>query len=434
MSYLLIETGASFVENYIFYSLAGLILKKDAKWYSIVLLSFVTTILVLFLNSYSLFSVYTLILGPVVLALLATIVLKLQFQYTIALSMMYILCIHIFDCIIISAMGIFHGNANYAATISVLGNQRLLCIGIDKTLFVITYLYLRKMLKNKQDKLVGKKYTGFIAVGGWAGAFYLTWEMRKQINVDIAISWIFLLIIIVLVLIAVYYYFRQQHEKEEKEFADMRNELLEENYNNLKAVYEANAKLFHDFKHHIRVIDELINAGEIEEVKKYMASFDLQNQRKGNVLWTEDSVLNFILNNKITTAEEKKIEVSANIDYPAKANILSKDMTAIIANLFDNAIEACDKISQEQEKWICITIKKINNMLMIKLENSCYKRPEMKGKRFLSQKASRNLHGWGLKSVETTAQKYHGIVTCSYSQEEQLFRSVVNLCFHEIKE
>ena len=43
------------------------------------------------------------------------------------------------------------------------------------------------------------------------------------------------------------------------------------------------------------------------------------------------------------------------------------------------------------------------------------------------------IHGWGLKSVESTAQKYNGTVTVNYSQEKQVFQSVVNLFFREME-
>lgn len=255
----------------------------------------------------------------------------------------------------------------------------------------------------------------------------------REINIDGVVSGLFLLIIVMLLLIAGYFYLLQQREKESLEFANMYNELLEEKYNNLKAVYEANAKLFHDFKHHIRTINELINENHMAELKEYISEFELETLSNNNIQWTEDTIVNLVLNNKISMGTQKGIAVCANINYPVKTNILSKDITTILANLFDNALEACDKISEGQEKWIHVTIKSINNMLLIKLENSCCEEPKIKGQRFISRKMNHQIHGWGLKSVESTAQKYNGTVTANYSQEKQVFQSVVNLFFREME-
>jgi sensor histidine kinase regulating citrate/malate metabolism len=213
----------------------------------------------------------------------------------------------------------------------------------------------------------------------------------------------------------------------------MRNELLEENYNNLKAVYESNAKLCHDFKHHIRTINELIDKNQIPELRNYISEFELETLAGGNIQWTEDTVVNFILNNKISMGKQKGIKINADIDYPVKTNILPRDITTIIANLFDNALEACDRISEEGKKWICISIKSINNMLMIKLENSCYEKPVKKGEKFITHKANRQMHGWGLKSIESTVQKYDGSIICDYNSEQQAFRSVVNMSFQRVE-
>ena len=144
-------------------------------------------------------------------------------------------------------------------------------------------------------------------------------------------------------------------------------------------------------------------------------------------------MVNFILNNKISTGKQKGIEINAEIDYPLKTSILSKDITTILANLFDNALEACDRISEEQDRWIHITIKKVNNILFIKMENSCSEKPVNKGREFVSRKGNQQMHGWGLKSIETTVSKYNGAITCKYSKEEQLFRSVVSLFFEDIE-
>ena len=246
---------------------------------------------------------------------------------------------------------------------------------------------------------------------------------------NIAVSWMFLLIIVALMLVVGYFYMERQRERDSVEFTKMRNELLESNYNNLKDLYETNSMLFHDFKNHIIVIKELAYENNLEELKRYISGFELKDRQGVDEFWTEDKVVNFILNNKISAARQIGIHVNANIDYPVKSNINSNDMTTILANLFDNAIEACNQIPNDGMRKIDLTIRRINEMLIVKMENSCNEKPILKENTFITLKANKNFHGWGLRSVESAAEKYGGLLKCSYDQEREIFRAVLSMTF-----
>lgn len=176
----------------------------------------------------------------------------------------------------------------------------------------------------------------------------------------------------------------------------------------------------------------LVNDDKIEQLKEYISKFELKDRQSNEKKWTEDTVVNFILNNKILEAKQLGINVTANIEFPLKTNISSNDMTIILANIFDNAIEACGQIPSGYDKCIDVVIRRINNMLFIKLENSCYVAPVLKKGKILTSKKDKNLHGWGLKSVESTAKKYGGSIDYKYLQEKNSFRITLNLSFSEL--
>ncbi|MFR5149509.1 MAG: GHKL domain-containing protein [Ruminococcus sp.] len=46
------------------------------------------------------------------------------------------------------------------------------------------------------------------------------------------------------------------------------------------------------------------------------------------------------------------------------------DIFVILYNLFDNAIEACENIYYTREKWIYLSLRLINNMFMLCIQNS----------------------------------------------------------------
>ena len=87
------------------------------------------------------------------------------------------------------------------------------------------------------------------------------------------------------------------------------------------------------------------------------------------------------------------------------------DITAIFANLWDNAIEACDKV--DDGKYISMDISRQNNFLLVNIENS-YNGVVIKNKDgYISTK--NNHDGMGLKSVQLVVEKYDGVFTTIYN-------------------
>lgn len=81
-------------------------------------------------------------------------------------------------------------------------------------------------------------------------------------------------------------------------------------------------------------------------------------------------------------------------------------MTALLGNLLDNALEACDKM-EPQDRWIQIVIRQMGNASFIKVSNTCAQKPERIGEEFVSGKQG-TLHGIGTKSIREIVERYGG--------------------------
>ena len=96
----------------------------------------------------------------------------------------------------------------------------------------------------------------------------------------------------------------------------------------------------------------------------------------------------------------------------------------------DNALEAI-KNEEDRSRFVNLTIRRINDMLVIKVENGCGAKPtEMNGS-LQTSKADKTLHRWGLQSVRAAAERYDGIIETEYSNHT--FRAVVTLSFEAVK-
>ena len=108
-------------------------------------------------------------------------------------------------------------------------------------------------------------------------------------------------------------------------------------------------------------------------------------------------------------------------------NVKSSDLCAILGNVLDNAIEACTKVKEKDDRKVRLIIRRIQQMLVIKVENTYDQKPVVINGNYKTSKNDGGLHGWGIKSAQTAAEKYDGMVQSSCTDE--LFTTVVTLSF-----
>ena len=96
------------------------------------------------------------------------------------------------------------------------------------------------------------------------------------------------------------------------------------------------------------------------------------------------------------------------------SNISEQDLTTILGNALDNAIEACKQMKQE-DKWIDIFIGNHYNRTTIKIVNSYEIEPIKNKGKFISIKSDNSqLHGHGISSMKAITEKNGGIMKIEY--------------------
>lgn len=151
------------------------------------------------------------------------------------------------------------------------------------------------------------------------------------------------------------------------------------------------------------MIQEKKNKEALEYINTYIHRTLSINQR----VESGCKIIDIIVNCKHAEALEKCIQFTYEIDYIGQIGVADIDMCALLANLLDNAIEACEKIAEE-ERWISLKIKKVNDMLFIWVQNSMELGKVEKSKFFETNKENKELHGLGMKSIDNVVKKYDG--------------------------
>ena len=95
------------------------------------------------------------------------------------------------------------------------------------------------------------------------------------------------------------------------------------------------------------------------------------------------------------------------------------DVTIVLANLIDNAMEACSQMPQT-ERWVSVQILYGHKMLSISIVNPS--RPvQIIGGQIATTKPDPLLHGFGLRNVEDILEKYHAEYTFSFEDGRFIF-------------
>lgn len=127
--------------------------------------------------------------------------------------------------------------------------------------------------------------------------------------------------------------------------------------------------------------------------------------------------LDAILSAKIAQAKSENIAVTVKACVPDRLVISDVELSIVVGNLLDNAIEACRMAKGERFIRIYMTMK--NKMLYFSMLNSAGEKQKKTGKLFHSQKEG--FHGFGLRRAESILEERGG--WCKYNSEDGAFTS-----------
>ena len=269
-----------------------------------------------------------------------------------------------------------------------------------------------------------------LVILGMFGAVTLSEQTILPLNEDQVGTWIILSVIL---LFAILFYRVNQQREMEAEIAKLKQEqaeITERDYQALRRTYADNAKLYHDLHNHIEAIYQCLIQGDTKEAVRYCQELRTPVRQISQTVWTGDKALDYLISSKIALAGQEQIKTKVNIEYPHNTNIRSVDLTTILGNLLDNALEAA-KTAPESLRFLNLTIRRINAMLVIKVENGYGNTPAQENGKLLTSKKDKAFHGWGLKSVRTAAERYDGAIRTDY--KDHVFQSVVTLSFQPVK-
>lgn len=213
---------------------------------------------------------------------------------------------------------------------------------------------------------------------------------------------------IIAITVTIYIVIEMKKENEERikeKQAYNRLETKNDYYEKVEESQNQIRRLYHDMNNHLYNI-QMMNKSS-EDASDYIVSLqnELKEARKTRV--SGNALFDIIVDEKMNICKNKGIEFDIDVDSKNTGFIKNMDMSSILSNILDNAIEACDKMTSNK-KYIKLTSMWADDMFVIICENSKENEVKKIGDRFITDKLNKSEHGIGIKSVEKSVKNYDG--------------------------
>ena len=193
-------------------------------------------------------------------------------------------------------------------------------------------------------------------------------------------------------------------------------------YENLQKKIEDARRAKHDVRHHILLMQEYLNSGELEALREYLSRYSESLPDDSLVRFCENNAANALLLYFAQQAKDHGIDYIVKAQIPKDFFISDTDISALFGNLLENALDAC-KEEKEDGRKIIVRAGMTGGSFCATVDNTFTGSLRYTGDGDLISTKHKG-HGLGTQSVKIIAEKYHGICRLE-SRDGMFFASVM---------
>lgn len=203
------------------------------------------------------------------------------------------------------------------------------------------------------------------------------------------------------------------------------SDLINRHYEEVENMYRTMRAWRHDYHNHIQAACSYLELGKYEELAVYLTELDESIYEIDQIIKTGNLMADAILNSKLSLMREYQIRTEVTAHVPAQMQITDTELCVLLGNLLDNAIEACQKVAEEENRFIKIYMDTLQEQFYISVMNGMQGRAMKRGELFQSTKRGAGRHGFGLLRVDRIVKKYGGFL--DRQSEEGVFATEILL-------
>ena len=210
-------------------------------------------------------------------------------------------------------------------------------------------------------------------------------------------------------------------EEKQKYFVEQQQvHAIQERIEEVEQFYDGIRRMKHEMKNHLTNIKGLVRNGSYGEMEQYIDRMDESMDVFELTVKTGNVVTDVIVNDKQKTAERRGIQFCSEFSYPQTDGYNAYDIGIIINNLLQNALEACERMT-EGEKYIYLSGRQKKKFYLIHVKNSFEGEvifDEETNLPLSTKEKDISLHGIGLSNVKREVEKYMGDVDIKVRENE----------------
>mgnify|MGYP000805783620 FL=1 len=213
-------------------------------------------------------------------------------------------------------------------------------------------------------------------------------------------------ILMLLVYILIYYTFQTAGDAMEREriAGNMKEQILlqKKQYEFYLQKREAERIFRHDARHRDSILISYLENGDVEGAKEFLKKELAEIEKNAKIPFCENTLINAVLSEYRTKAEQEGLEFSARIQMPKELACDEAEFCVMLSNLLENSLDAA-------KSYIAISIKHLNHQLSLNVKND-YEGELKKSaeNNYLTTKPQGS--GLGLKSVEAILKSNSGFL------------------------
>lgn len=208
-----------------------------------------------------------------------------------------------------------------------------------------------------------------------------------------------------------------------REIEQYQNDLTNRQLEEIKNAYHEMRGWRHDYKNHMQVLKIHVENREWESALAYISQMNEDLSNVDHVIKTGNVMADAIINSKVSLAKSRQIRLDVTAGIPEQLPLSDVEFCVLFGNLMDNAIEACEKISDTEERFIRIYVGLFKKQFYMSITNSTNQKHRVQ--KYYSLKGEG--HGFGLYRIDKIIHEKHGYL--NRKDEPGVFATEIMLPF-----
>lgn len=425
---LIIEIVCSFI----FFDILAVKKEKNKKKVilSVLVLILLLRLCICFLNKYTIIKM---------LMIIVIMLLVMRFLYDISIVKALILVFFVqsimtlIDYIIIMILAKLYGDITALESASALIGR--LIIILSRLILFVGLIILSRISTKKNNSVTAdmsdKEWIQFLIfpIFTICAVMLMTSSVIKSYHSDIIAIYYIIAIGLIVLNLVVFHLISEilENSRNMKEAEALRQQSIGqlELYNSMCENYNIQRQRTHEYKNQIVCMDMLMKKKDYSKLEDYIGNISDGLDAQLDMVDTNNDVVNAIFNAKYYEAIKNDVLVVLKINDLSDIKISDNDIVTILSNLLDNAIEAA-KQCDIGKRIVKIKMLYEDAVLSIAVSNSYKAEPVLTEDGYIrTTKKDREEHGWGMRNVVATLEKYNAEYIIDYKNGEFVFSIIM---------